>query len=836
MSGQASPALLLLSPGILKHTDADFGLPHLVALGSYVQERLGLRVEIVDLGYEAGDRRDLERLLDRLGPFLAIGVSCYSSFDTLRVLALGRFLRARFAAVPLVVGGYHPSALPEDFCGEGEGGDALPFDYVVRGEGELPLEALLTALLGGKRPPSGALPPALVKDLDTLPPYRWELLDRYWPRAAQLGSKLQIYLSRGCPHRCVFCMERAKELTSEGSGCRVEGGPREAWTGGGGEAVGEDREFAPAKRISRIASPQGESERSERQSRGGGARRALLPLPEGDRWRPFSAERALDELSRLDAKARLAGWIVNIADPLFGWQRRWRRQVLEGIVQRGLVPRQFWTLTRSDDLDDEDVALLARGRFAIGVGLESGSPAMLEAMQKTRDPVRYLAAIERLAELSRRHGLTWAANLIVGHPSETEATLRETHDFCQRLFGADETRGWLGVDPFRLYPGSAVHREQQAWSARYGTRFHHQRWWQSWYDAPFRAEHVDPSGELDYRRRVDLMFSLYAPLAQTISERFKGQGRREIDGVFRLSVSEQVQLLAPEQREQLLLRAERASAVGDQAPTALSAPIGLQLRDPAVRRRESAVRRLLEEGLLREEGLIEALLQVPPEPFLGEAGAEAFFGEQPDLPQREGEAPAWLGLSTLVRALEALALRPGERVVDLLAVRGYRAALLARLVGPQGKVHAVEPSASRRASWTLGRALAGLSTVKVVRGAQTTARGLEAGAYDALLLLGAVPRFPAALPALLTATGRAIAVLGPRFARQDLVLLQRGGPAVEAPTVEAPTVATVPTVAAPLSEQLLGRLRAPVLAGPEGWLDRPRAAETVAKTSGGGRR
>lgn len=787
MSGQASPALLLLSPGILKHTDADFGLPHLVALGSYVQERLGLRVEIVDLGYEAGDRRDLERLLDRLGPFLAIGVSCYSSFDTLRVLALGRFLRARFADVPLVVGGYHPSALPEDFCGEGGGGEALPFDYVVRGEGELPLEALLSALLGGERPPAGALPPALVKDLDTLPPYRWELLDRYWPRAAQLGSKLQIYLSRGCPHRCVFCMERAKELCA----------------------------------------PSGES-------RGGGARRAPLPLPEGDRWRPFSAERALDELSRLDAKARLAGWIVNIADPLFGWQRRWRRQVLEGIVQRGLVPRQFWTLTRSDDLDDEDVALLARGRFAIGVGLESGSPVMLEAMQKTRDPARYLAAIERLATLSRRHGLTWAANLIVGHPSETEATLRETHDFCQRLFGADETRGWLGVDPFRLYPGSAVHREQEVWTARYGTRFHHRRWWQSWYDAPFRAEHVDPSRELDYRRRVDLMFSLYAPLAQTISERFVGQGRREIDGVFRLSVSEQVQLLAPEQREHLLLRAERAPALGDQAPTALSAPIGLQLRDPAVRRREEAVRRLLEEGVLREEGLIEALLQTPPEPFLGEAGARAFFGEQPDLPQRQGEAPAWLGLSTLVRALEALALRPGERVADLLAARGYRAALLARLVGAQGKVFAVEPSASRRASWALGRALAGLSHVKVVRGAQTTARGLDAGAYDALLLLGAVPHFPVALPPLLTATGRAIAVLGPRFARQDLVLLHR--PAVEAPTVEAPTAATVATVAAPLLEQLLGRLRAPVLAGPEGWLDRPRAAETGAKTSAGGRR
>ena len=142
---------------------------------------------------------------------------------------------------------------------------------------------------------------------------------------------------------------------------------------------------------------------------------------------------------------------VNVADPLFGFQRRWRREVLQGIIDRQLTPRQFWTLTRSDDLDDEDVSLLARARFSIGIGLESGSPRMLRIMQKGNHPDAYLGALLRLADLSRKHGLNWAANLIIGHPGETMESMRETRQYVERLYlSAAETCGWVSVDPFRL--------------------------------------------------------------------------------------------------------------------------------------------------------------------------------------------------------------------------------------------------------------------------------------------------------------------------------------------------------------------------------------------------
>ncbi|MDP6934639.1 MAG: radical SAM protein, partial [Myxococcota bacterium] len=533
------PCVLLISPGIVQWTDMDFGLPHLVSIGGWLRAHTGVRVEILDLNYEGADHQHLVRRLEELGPLLLVGLSAYSSFDVRRVTTLARFIRERFPDVPLVTGGYHASALPGELVHEGS-----PFDSVVVGEGERPMQQIVQTLLGG-----GTLEPRygpdMIQDLDTMPPTAWDLLDRYWPRALDIGRKLQVYLSRGCPYHCTFCMERAKS---------------------------------------------------------------------GYQWRAFGPERAVQELERLATFTDLGQWVVNVADPLFGFKRSWRRKVLRGIIDAGLQPRQFWTLTRSDDLEDEDVELLARARFSIGIGMESGSPTMLELMQKGNKPDAYLAAMQRLARLSRKHGLSWAANIIVGHPGETEQTLRESHAFVTELFtSAKQTCGWLSIDPFRLYPGSHVHQARDSYTARYGTRFYHPEWWKDWYDAGFRAQHLDPSDSLSFERRVELLHELYPPLVEQVQARFRGQGRN-IDRVFARSLDDQRKSLTPDHRDLLLDKARR---VRGQPHTPerpeVSFPLGLHLRDPWVRRRELAVRRLLDQGVLRTTALVEALLRVAPE-------------------------------------------------------------------------------------------------------------------------------------------------------------------------------------------------------------------------------
>jgi radical SAM superfamily enzyme YgiQ (UPF0313 family)/protein-L-isoaspartate O-methyltransferase len=718
------PGVLLISPGMIKHTDRDFGLPHMVSMGGYLQRELSVRVELLDLGYEGGDQRQLERTLESLGPHLLIGVSCYSSFDLMRVLVLARFLKSRYPDVPLVAGGYHASALPGDLVGQG-----APFDAVIQGEGELPLRRAVETLLGGGALEQQIFTPEAVEELDSLPPYRWELLSRYWPAAHQIAQKLQIYLSRGCPHRCSFCMERAK-------------GQR--------------------------------------------------------RWRALSPGRALEELERLARVTKLSRWVVNLADPVFGLDPAWRREVLEGIIERDLRPLQFWTLTRADNLSEQDVELMARAQVSIGVGLESGSPRMLSLMDKTRQPERYLEALERLAGWSRKHRLNWAANIIVGHPGETPESMAETHDVVNRLFvSAPETYGWLSVDPFRLYPGSRIHEQIEAVEQEHGARFHHPRWWRSWYDGAFRAEHLDPGRELDYVQRVNTMYELYSPLVRQIQGRFRGQGRR-VDRVFKRSLEEQARVLSPDVRDGLLARARgrtRQATVAD--AEAVQRPIGLQIADPRVRLREEAVRRLLERGLLRDDALVQALLTVPVHRYFDEDVAEGILLDRPVI--HTGE-PATLGLSAYALCLEALDAGEGDRLADLWARDGYATALMAALVGPEGRVVAV--SEGRSAARKLKSRLSDLpGEVEVLRGVPTTAKGIS-GQFQALLLGGALPRLPAdALTGRLDPDGgRLVTFLGPRFRRQDLVCITRREDRHH--------------------ERIVARLQAPLPRGPNGWLRR----------------
>jgi protein-L-isoaspartate O-methyltransferase len=707
------PTVLLISPGILRWTDQDFGLPHLVSMGGMIERDTPARVVLLDLGYEGGDHRSLARTIEGLGPLLCVGVSCYSSFDYRRVMSVGRFLRELLPGVPLVTGGYHASALPDDVVFEGS-----PFDAVIQGEGERPMVEIVRTLLGG-----GTLSPRygpdVVPELDTLPPYRWDLLDRYWPRANDLGRKLQIYLSRGCTYHCTFCMERAKS---------------------------------------------------------------------GYTWRAFSPDRAIDELRRLAHKTDLSAWVVNVADPLFGFQRRWRRTVLEGVLREGIAPRQFWTLTRSDDLDDEDVSLLARARFSIGIGLESGSPRMLRIMQKGNAPAAYLDALRRLAGLSRKHGLNWAANVIIGHPGEDLASMQETRAFLEALYlDAPETCGWLSVDPFRLYPGADVFERIHTWEATHGARFHHPDWWRRWHDGGFYAQHVDPSATLSFEERVRFMYDAYPPLLSEVARRFRGQGR-SIDRVFARSLQEQSELLSVATRDRLLATARRAAAAPAEREPLAHRPLGLQMRDPWVRRREDAVRRLLEEGVLRTERVIEALLEVGPERHLPSNLAEAVLAGHA-LPTREGELAAAPTVGALAIGLEALGLGPGDHAADLAAGSGWVSAVLAELVGEGGQVTCVGYGEPR---------LAPLPPRVRVVGRRPGAPWAIDPPIDGAWLGACAPRAPRALTTLLADGGRCVTALGPRFRPQDLVVLTRRGDA--------------------LQEHRLARVSFPVLGGHGGWV------------------
>ena len=500
------PRVLLVQPASFPSRSQDFGVPHLLALAAWIERECGVEPVVRDLRHERSPERALREALAECRPRL-LGLSCYASYDYLDTVATARLARAAAPALPIVVGGYHASACPGDFTG-------LPelFDFVVVGDGERRLAELTAWAVGGGTRPAPVLTAELPLDPGELPPYPFHLLERYAARVRR-GAKLQLNLSRGCPHRCAFCMERAK--------------PDRVW-------------------------------------------RALPP------------ERAVEELRRLDRTFPLAGAVLHVTDPLFGMQAAWRREFLERLAASGLRPRTAWTLTRTEGWTADQLALAAACRLSLGIGLESGSPGLLDLMGKTGRPVEYLEGFLRFRDDAARSGTGWAVNVLAGHPGETPDTLDETLAFLDRLFPPGRpTGGWLSVDPFRLYPGSEVHRHQARWTAEQGTRFHVPEWWRDARERDVTSELVDPSRALDAFARLEATFTRLRPVALRVATDFRCDDP-DAAPVFARSLEEQRDALSVEAYERRLrIYALRHPAVQLPTPPA-PADLGLELvRDDA---------------------------------------------------------------------------------------------------------------------------------------------------------------------------------------------------------------------------------------------------------------
>jgi len=204
--------VLLLWPGTDGAAAGNFGVPQLVLMATYVRARTGAEIVIRDLVAERYlGPVDVDALFggDDGKGYDVVAFSIYSSFDHLKCEALAEMARARLPNAVIACGGYHASARPLEYVREGS-----VFDACVVGEGEKPLVEIIESVRGGAPLRHTVLGPQAIDDLDSLPPSDWSFLERYRPVARRMASQAQVYLSRGCPFDCAFCMERAKREVS----------------------------------------------------------------------------------------------------------------------------------------------------------------------------------------------------------------------------------------------------------------------------------------------------------------------------------------------------------------------------------------------------------------------------------------------------------------------------------------------------------------------------------------------------------------------------------------------------------------------------------------------
>ena len=107
-----------------------------------------------------------------------------------------------------------------------------------------------------------------------------------------------------------------------------------------------------------------------------------------------------------------------------------------------------WSCDSRADLKEEDVALMAKsGCISVGLGLETGSPRMLDFIKKDVS----VAQMEKTFWAFVKNKIRTSVYIIYGFPSETAEDLRLTHKMLERL-----DNPYYMYNRYFPFPGSAL--------------------------------------------------------------------------------------------------------------------------------------------------------------------------------------------------------------------------------------------------------------------------------------------------------------------------------------------------------------------------------------------
>ena len=267
-----------------------------------------------------------------------------------------RIIKKTCPKIQILVGGHHPTFLPDEVMKNPD------IDFIIRGEGEIPLYELIKAL---KTPhPDFKTVPSLtyrdqdkvihnpmaplIEDLDSLPYIERDLVINCDYNKHQ-GHYFNT--ARGCPYSCSFCADK-----------RIWGG----------------------------------------------------------RIRRRSVRNAIDELLMLQKNYKIK--MVDMTDGTFTYDRKYLIEFCKEFVKNKLtVP---WRCTARYDNIDEEMLLYLKGANCQGLyfGLESGSEKILKAMNKKTN----LDMILEKSEMVYRSGVESVAAILLGVPDEDSEDLEST--------------------------------------------------------------------------------------------------------------------------------------------------------------------------------------------------------------------------------------------------------------------------------------------------------------------------------------------------------------------------------------------------------------------------
>jgi anaerobic magnesium-protoporphyrin IX monomethyl ester cyclase len=377
--------VLLINPKfhlpIDTRTTPHLGLAYLAA----VSERRGDEVSVFDMDVEDISVADHVRAYH---PHI-VGISSNTP-QVQQAWKTARDVKA-IMDVPIVIGGPHPSALPDESAARPE------IDVVVRGEGEATwielCEVVDRARGGGDLSGKALLDPAnqlldtvhgisyklpdgtvrrnsdrrAIEDLDSLPwpAYHFFKMDRYTSLQPAIDKvegarSFSMMTSRGCPYRCTFCSQ------------------------------------------------------------------SIMP----EKWRARSPESVVAEFRHLIKD--LGAQEIGLLDDSANINRKRLSEISEMLIKEGLntVPWNMINGMRANLADKDMLALMKKaGCIRSAFGVETGDEGMLVSINKNEN----LDQIRQAFKNAKEVGMETVAFFIIGLPGDTEESIERSIRFAIEL-------------------------------------------------------------------------------------------------------------------------------------------------------------------------------------------------------------------------------------------------------------------------------------------------------------------------------------------------------------------------------------------------------------------
>jgi anaerobic magnesium-protoporphyrin IX monomethyl ester cyclase len=332
-------------------------------------EKGGYQVEIYDNYLIERPIEEVKAEIKKRQPQI-VGITC-SSLTYTRCIETAKTAKEACPTCKVVVGGPHPSYMPETMLQHGE------IDYVVIGEGETAIVKLAVSIFQGE--PNSAIAkipgiackingeiartaPEFITDLDLVPfPARYMLPMKMYDRVLPYIDVKPVdtmSILRGCPYNCAYCETR------------------ELW---------------------------------------------------GTACRAFSPQRVIDEIKHMIEKYGTKG-IYFVGDN-FTINKNRSSELCRLIKENHLDIK--WTCETRADLVNKQLLMdmKSAGCQTIFFGTESGSPRIQQKLGKNID----LQEVERTFEICRQVGIKTATSFMLGIPGETVEDMQATFNYAKLL-------------------------------------------------------------------------------------------------------------------------------------------------------------------------------------------------------------------------------------------------------------------------------------------------------------------------------------------------------------------------------------------------------------------